>query len=78
MVLAIRELIELRGYDALEATIAGTQHKAYLVANLALNDGPQAAADHYRPDLLEGNCARRDRFLFRLRSRDQGDDTRIT
>lgn len=28
--------------------ITGTHHKAYLVANLALNDGPQAAAEHYR------------------------------
>ncbi len=30
------------------AVIVGTHHKAYLVANLALKDGPQAAADHYR------------------------------
>ena len=28
--------------------ITGTHHKAYLVANLALNDGPQTAAEHYR------------------------------
>ena len=28
--------------------IAGTHHKAYLVANLAVKDGPQAATDHYR------------------------------
>ena len=47
MVLAIREHITLRGNDPLRATIAGTQHKAYLVANLALKDGPLAAADHY-------------------------------
>ena len=33
---------------ALLAVIAGTHHKAYLTANLALNDGPQAAAEHYR------------------------------
>ena len=48
MVIEIREHIELRGNDPLEVAIAGTHHKAYLVANLALNDGPQAAADHYR------------------------------
>ena len=48
MVLEIREHIELRGDDPLDATIAGTHYKAYLVANLAFNDGPQAAADHYR------------------------------
>lgn len=47
MVLEIREYIELRGNNPLDAVIAGTHHKAYLVANLALKDGPQAAADHY-------------------------------
>ena len=39
---------DLGGNRPLEVAIAGTHHKAYLVANLALNDGPQAAADHYR------------------------------
>ena len=48
MVLEIREHIQLRGDDPLDATVAGTHCKAYLVANLALNDGPQAAAEHYR------------------------------
>ena len=48
MVLEIREHIKLRGNNPLEAMITGTHHKAYLVANLALNDGPQAAAEHYR------------------------------
>ena len=48
MVLEIREHIKLRGDDPLDATVAGTHYKAYLVANLALNDGPQAAAEHYR------------------------------
>lgn len=33
------------------AVIVGTHHKAYLVANLALKDGPQAATDHYCIDL---------------------------
>lgn len=47
MVLELREHIELRGDNPLDAVITGTHHKAYLVANLALNDGPQAAAEHY-------------------------------
>ncbi len=51
MILETRKHIELRGNNPLDATIAGTHYKAYLVANLALNDGPQAAADHYRVDL---------------------------
>ena len=42
MSLEIREHIKLRGDDPLDATVAGTHFKAYLVANLALNDGPQA------------------------------------
>lgn len=48
MVLEIREHIKLRGNDPLDATVAETHYKAYLVANLALNNGPQAAAEHYR------------------------------
>ena len=48
MVIEIREHIKLRGDDPLDATVARTHYKAYLVANLALNDGPQAAAEHYR------------------------------
>ena len=48
MVLAIRQHIQLRGDNPLDATVAGTHYKAWLVANLALNDGPQAAAEHYR------------------------------
>ena len=47
MVLEIREYIQLRGNNPLDAIVTGTHHKAYLVANLALKDGPQAAADHY-------------------------------
>ena len=47
-VLGIREHVKLRGNNPLAAMITGTHHKAYLVANLALNDGPQAAAEHYR------------------------------
>ena len=37
--------------------IAGTHYKAYLVANLALNDGPLAAAEHYRLDLATVQAA---------------------
>ena len=48
MALEIREHIKLRGDNPLDATVAGTHYKAYLVANLSLNDGPQAAAEHYR------------------------------
>ena len=48
MALQIREHVKLRGDNPLTATVAGTHYKAYLVANLALNDGPQAAAEHYR------------------------------
>ena len=48
MVIEIREHIKLRGNNPLEAVIAGTHHKAYLVANLALHDGPRAASEHYR------------------------------
>ena len=48
MALEIQKHIELRGDNPLDAIVAGTHYKAYLVANLALNDGPQAAAEHYR------------------------------
>ena len=51
MVLAIRQHIQLRGDNPLDAIVAGTYYKAYLLANLALNDGPQAAADHYHISL---------------------------
>ena len=43
-----REHIQIRGDDPLDATVAVSRFKAYLVANLALNDGPQAAVEHYR------------------------------
>ena len=42
MVLEIREHIQLQGDNPLDAIVAGTHYKAYL------NDGPQAAAEHYR------------------------------
>ncbi len=47
MVLEMRPHIELRGKNPLAARVAGTHYKAYLVANLAFNDGAQASADHY-------------------------------
>ena len=47
MALAIRQHIELHGDNPLAATITGTHYKAYLVAHLALNDGPQASSEHY-------------------------------
>ena len=37
----------MRGKNPLAARGAGTHYKAYLVANLAFNDGPKASADHY-------------------------------
>lgn len=51
MVLQIREYIQLHGDNPLEAVATGTHHRAYLVANLALKDGPQAAANHYNMSL---------------------------
>ena len=47
MALEIRQHIELRGKNPLAALVAGTHYRAYVVANLAFNDGPQASADHY-------------------------------
>ena len=66
MVLEIREHILLQGDDLLDATVAGTHYKAYLVTNLALNDGPQAAAEHYRIPLATVYGAG---LLLRQRSR---------
>ena len=53
----MRERIELRRDNPLDALSAGTHYKAYLVANLALNDGPQAAAEHCRLDLATVRAA---------------------
>ena len=44
----MREHIELRENNLLAAAIIEIRHRARLVANLALNDRPQTAADHYR------------------------------
>ena len=43
--------VGLRGDNSLDSTVVGTHYIAYLVANLALNGGPQAAADHNRTPL---------------------------
>ena len=47
MALVLREHIKLPGDNPLNATVVGTHYIAYLVVNLILNDGPQAATDHY-------------------------------
>ena len=50
MVLAIKQHIELRGDNPLDAVIAGTERvKVYLVANLAILDGIEAAIEQYKP-----------------------------
>ena len=53
MALVIRQHINLHRDNPLAATVAGTHYNADLVANLALNDGPQVTADHYRPPLAD-------------------------
>jgi uncharacterized protein (DUF433 family) len=48
MAVELKQHIELRGDDPLDAVIAGTTRiKAYLVANLAINDGVEAAMKQY-------------------------------
>lgn len=47
MVLEIKTHIEVRGDDPLKAVVAGTNLKAYLVANLARLDGVDAAIEQY-------------------------------
>lgn len=47
MVIELKQHIELRGDNPLDAVIAGTNLKVYLVANLALNDGVEASMEHY-------------------------------
>lgn len=49
MPVELKQHIELRGDDPLDAVIAGTTRiKAYLVANLAILDGVEAAATQYK------------------------------
>jgi hypothetical protein len=47
MVLTIQGHIIAPTDDPLDALIEGTHFQAYLVANLAFNDGPEASAKHY-------------------------------
>jgi uncharacterized protein (DUF433 family) len=53
MAVEIRSHIELSGTSPLEAVIAGKHYKAYLVANLAFNDGVEASAEHYGLSLAD-------------------------
>jgi uncharacterized protein (DUF433 family) len=53
MAVEVRSHIELRGDSPLEAVIAGKHYKAYLVANLAFNDGAEASAEHYGLSLAD-------------------------
>lgn len=59
MVFGIRNQthVELRGDNPLEAVVAGTHYKAYLVGNLAIKDGVQVSADHYGLDLAQVHSA---------------------
>jgi uncharacterized protein (DUF433 family) len=47
MALAIQSHVIALTNDPLEAVIEGSHYKAYLVANLAFNDGAEASAKHY-------------------------------
>ena len=47
MAVELKQHIELRGDNPLSAVIVGTNYKAYLVANLAFNDGISASSEHY-------------------------------
>jgi hypothetical protein len=47
MVLTIQTHVTAPTDDPLDALVEGTDYKAYLVANLAFNDGAEASAKHY-------------------------------
>jgi len=54
----LKQHIELRGDDPLDAVIAGTiRIKAYLVANLAMLDGVEAAVKQYNISPAEVHAA---------------------
>ena len=58
MTVELKTYIELRGDDPLDAVIAGTTRtKAYLVANLAFNETPEHAAEHYGLSLAAVHAA---------------------
>ncbi len=53
MAIQIKQYVEQVGSDPLDAVVSGRHHKAYLVANLALQDSPEASAEHYKLSLAE-------------------------
>ena len=53
MVVQLKQYIELRGDNPLDAVVAGTTRKAYLVASLAINDGAETAAEEDELSLAE-------------------------
>jgi uncharacterized protein (DUF433 family) len=57
MVVQIRNHIELETDNPLDARISGRGFKAYLVANLAFNDGVEASAEHYELSLADVHAA---------------------
>jgi uncharacterized protein (DUF433 family) len=57
MVLATQGHVIATTDDPLDAIVEGTHYKAYLVANLAFNDGPEASAKHYKLTLGQVHSA---------------------
>lgn len=57
MAVQLRNHIELESDNPLDARIAGRGFKAYLVANLAFNDGAEASAEHYGLSLGDVHAA---------------------
>ena len=64
----IRQHVELCGDNPLDALVAGTHHKAYLVSYLGLAAGPHEAADHYAIGVADVYGA----IAFRQRGRHPG------
>jgi uncharacterized protein (DUF433 family) len=57
MVLAVQSHVIAPTDDPLDALVEGTKFKAYLVAGLAFNDGPEASANHYKLTLGQVHSA---------------------
>lgn len=57
MVLAVQTHVIAPTDNPLDAIIEGTNFKAYLVAGLAFNDGPEASAKHYKLTLGQVHSA---------------------
>lgn len=56
MAVQLKQHIDIReGDNPLDAVIAGTRLKAYLVANLAILDGVEAALEQYKPLNIEAS-----------------------